>query len=479
MTGLILTTVGILILVILVLVFRIHTLIGVMRGTNDGKIGAANKINAIIFPIFFFIGLAIFYWSYQAAKPFFLPDAVTVHGKITDRIFWEVMLILLIAFLATNVLLYWFPYKYQYKQERKAYFYPVNHKLEIIWTIIPAVVMAFLVVVGLIEWNKIFNFPEESKCEVIEIMGKQFAWQVRYPGEDNKLGRYKFKEIDATNEFGIDFTDQASFDDFVPRELHVPKGKPVLLRIRARDVIHSVFIPHFRVKMDAVPGMPTKFWFIPTKTTAEMRAELGNPKFNYELACTEICGRGHFAMRMVVVVDDSADYVKWKKAQKPWTAENGDYVKVKVPGFKVPGDTVVAAPPVVTPVVDTVAVDDSLDIEATLKATGKITLHLKFESSSSKLDKESLEAVRDLYDYLKADASTKLEIDGHTDNTGDPQKNKKLSQERAQAIVNALVKKGINKKRLIAKGFGGEVPVSDNNTEEGKAKNRRVEIKKI
>jgi cytochrome c oxidase subunit 2 len=479
MTTLILTTVGILILVILVLVFRIHTLVGVMRGTNQGKIGVANKINAVIFPVFFFGGLAIFYWSYQASKPYFLPDAVSVHGKVTDGIFWSVMLILLIAFLMTNILLYWFPYKYQYQEGKKAFFYPDNHKIEIIWTIIPAVVMAVLVVFGLIEWNKIFNFPAEKDCEVIEVMAKQFAWQVRYPGADNKLGNYKFKEIDATNEFGIDFTDKNSFDDFVPRELHFPKGKPVLLRIRARDVIHSVYLPHFRVKMDAVPGMPTKFWFIPTKTTAEMRAELGNPKFNYELACTEVCGRGHFAMRMIVVVDDSIDYAKWKASQKPWSEDNGDYVKSKVPSFKSAADTVAAVPVVVDSVKAPVEIKDTVDVEASLKKSGKVTLHIKFASGSDELTADSDEAIAKLYAFLKADDKSKLEIDGFTDNSGDPKKNKALSLARAKSIVAALVKKGINKKRLVAKGYGADKPVADNNTEEGKAQNRRVEIKKI
>jgi cytochrome c oxidase subunit 2 len=193
------------------------------------------------------------------------------------------------------------------------------------------------------EWNYITTFPAENECEVIEVMGKQFAWQVRYPGKDNKLGRYKFKAIDATNEFGIDFTDSASFDDFVPRELHLPKGKKVLLRIRARDVIHSVFLPHFRVKMDAVPGMPTRFWFVPTKSTEEMRDITGNPKFNYELACTEICGRGHFAMRFLVVVDEPEDYEAWKASQNRWSEDNADYVKTLVPSFKALKDTAVVA----------------------------------------------------------------------------------------------------------------------------------------
>src|SRR5690606_18298201 len=113
------------------------------------------------------------------------------------------------------------------------------------------------------------------------------------------------------NEFGLDFTDRSSFDDFIPRELYLPKGRPVEIKIRARDVLHSFYLPHFRVKMDAVPGMPTRFGFTPTKTTEEMREETGNPDFNYELACAEVCGRGHFSMRMIVVVLEPEEYDKW------------------------------------------------------------------------------------------------------------------------------------------------------------------------
>jgi cytochrome c oxidase subunit 2 len=129
------------------------------------------------------------------------------------------------------------------------------------------------------------------------------------------------------NEFGLDLTDKNTFDDFKSLELHLPANKEILLKIRAKDVLHSVFLPHFRVKMDAVPGMPTQFKFIVTKTTAEMRTETGNPNFNYELACTEICGRGHFSMKMNVIVEDEESYNKWKKSQEAWLKQNPDYMK--------------------------------------------------------------------------------------------------------------------------------------------------------
>jgi cytochrome c oxidase subunit 2 len=166
---------------------------------------------------------------------------------------------------------------------------------------------------------------------VIEITGHQFGWYVRYAGnDDNQLGNYNYKLIDETNNIGIDFTDKNSFDDFTATELHLPKGKPVLLKIHAQDVLHSVYLPFHRVKMDAVPGMPTKFWFTPNISTDEMRAKLGKKDFNFKLNCTEVCGRGHFGMAITVFVDEPEDYAKWCAEQKPFLATNPTYL-AKVP----------------------------------------------------------------------------------------------------------------------------------------------------
>jgi len=226
-----------------------------------------------------------------------------------------------------SALLFWFTFKYRYNKNRRAEFISDNHVLEIIWTIIPAIVLALLIFRGLRTWNDI-TAPASANAEVIEVIGQQFAWSVRYPGvKNNTLGKHNFKLIDASNEFGLDLTDKNSFDDFKAPELHLPKGKEILLKIRAKDVLHSVFLPHFRVKMDAVPGMMTQFKFEATKSTEDMRAETGNPNFNYELACTEICGQGHFSMRLLVVVDELADYEKWKASMEPWLKQNPDYLK--------------------------------------------------------------------------------------------------------------------------------------------------------
>jgi cytochrome c oxidase subunit 2 len=182
-----------------------------------------------------------------------------------------------------------------------------------------------LVFSGLRAWNNITAQAPEN-AEVVEITGYQFAWAFRYPGKDRQLGDYDYKLIDAENLVGVDFTDRNSLDDFMSnRELHIPKGKPVLFKIRARDVIHSVYVPWFRLQMNAVPGLPTQFWFVPTKSTAEMRKETGNEDFNYELVCNKICGNAHFSMRGVIVVDEPEEYEKWYASQKSWLSKNPDY----------------------------------------------------------------------------------------------------------------------------------------------------------
>jgi cytochrome c oxidase subunit II len=300
---------------------------------EDHHLDTANDWNAIGLFAFWVISIIGLVWSYIDARKYFLPEASSIHGRETDYWFWVSMGACMVAFLMVNTLLFYFPLKYRYKKGKKATFYPHNNKLEVIWTVIPALLMAGLVFTGLRVWNEVMgDAPEDA--EVIEIMGRQFAWAVRYPGvDDNKLGDYDYRLIDdATgNSFGMDFTDPNSFDDFTSStEIHIPKGKPVLLKIRARDVLHSVFIPHMRVKMDAVPGMPTKFWFVTDKSTEDMRAELGNPDFNYEIACTEICGRGHFSMRLLLIVDELEDYEAWKKEQKSFLSMNPGFIE-KVP----------------------------------------------------------------------------------------------------------------------------------------------------
>jgi cytochrome c oxidase subunit 2 len=314
-----------LILAIFFLLFRVQSLIAILRGNTNKRVTYSNKVNAFLFPTFFVVGLVAFYFTYTDASQYFLPISASEHGVVTDKLFWLVTVIITVVFIVTNFLLFFFSYKYQFNKNRKAHFYPENHRLELVWTVIPAIVLTILILMGWRTWSNI-TAPAPKDAVVLEITGKQFNWIVRYPGKDGKLGDYNFKLIDATNEVGIDFSDKSSFDDFLPREIHIPKGVPVKFQIRARDVLHSVFLPHFRQKMDAVPGMPTSFWFTPLYTTDEMRSITNNPSFKYELACTEICGRGHFGMKFILVVDEPEDFEKWYNEQEPFLKKNPQYL---------------------------------------------------------------------------------------------------------------------------------------------------------
>lgn len=320
----------ILILYILYLLFRVGNLVSIAKGRKEERYEANNGVHALLFIVFMVVSLGGFFWySYTFFDDYNLPLA-SEHGVKIDSVFWITMAVTVVAFTIISIVMFVFLYKYQYQPNRRAKYFPDNHYLELTWTIIPAIVLAILIFTGLRAWNEI-TAPASKEAEVIEIVAQQFAWTARYPGtKDNELGKYNFRLIDAVNEFGLDLSDSKAHDDFKSLELHLPKGKEVLLKIRAKDVLHSVFLPHFRVKMDAVPGMPTQFKFVATKTTAEMRDEIGNQNFNYELACTEICGRGHFSMKMTVIVEEEEQYEAWKRSQEAWLKQNPDYME-KVP----------------------------------------------------------------------------------------------------------------------------------------------------
>lgn len=322
-----------LVLAILYFIFRIGNLVSLVKGKDDSDISSSNSVNAYLLMLFMIVGLVAFFWYSIAHFDSYNLPVASEHGVVTDYLFWVTMAVTVVAFTLIFIVMFWFTFKYRYDKNRRADFFADNHKLEIVWTLIPAFVLALLIFSGLRAWSDITD--EASKdAVVVEVIGQQFMWTARYPGKDNLLGKHNYKMIDASNEFGLDLSEEHTWDDFKSLELHLPKGKEVKLMIRAKDVIHSVFLPHFRVKMDAVPGMHTTFKFTVTKSTADMRSETGNPNFNYEMACAEICGRGHFSMRFPVFVHDSVeDYENWLKSQDAWLKQNPDYLK-QVPAEK-------------------------------------------------------------------------------------------------------------------------------------------------
>lgn len=163
--------------------------------------------------------------------------------------------------------------------------------------------------------------PAPANAQVVEITGKQFNWIIRYSGKDKVFGKRNFRNInEATNVLGMDEKDPASTDDIIVQngEMHLVVGIPVKLIIGSRDVIHDVGLPHFRMKMDAVPGITTTMWFTPTITTEEMKAITKNPDFVYEISCDQMCGKGHYSMRGTVIVETKAKYDHWVRKQKPY-----------------------------------------------------------------------------------------------------------------------------------------------------------------
>lgn len=335
--------------VIFLLLFRVQALVAVLRG-SDKKPGMSNKVNAFMFLVFFacFAGGYIYY---TLEGDYGLPQAASIHGLETDSLLVITMIIISVAMLVTNFLLMFFSYKYQYNEKTTAKFFPEHHTLELVWTVVPALVLTYLVVQGEGVWTAIMNPTKEMVADKIEveIVASQFKWEVRYPGLDGQLGGHKFLSLSAENTFGIDLSDERGYDDFQVTKMVLPVNRPVHFKIRAKDVLHSVYAPHFRVKMDAVPGMPTEFWFTPNKTTLQMRSELvASPRFqtlneegetkastfNYEIACAEICGKGHNSMRFVIEVVDQETYDKWYAEQAksaPFVLLSEDYVKANLP----------------------------------------------------------------------------------------------------------------------------------------------------
>jgi cytochrome c oxidase subunit 2 len=273
--------------------------------------------NLLLFFIVFFLSGVIISTIYYSKN--FLPFPVAIPATGIVALFNTTTVLTSIAFFLTQTLLFYFAYRYRTKPYRSAQYITGSPKLELVWTIIPAACFIFLFLWGQVLWAKITT-PPTGNVLTLEVMGQQFNWVVRYPGKDEKLGRAVFDFISEDNTIGIDINDLASNDDFIPLQMHIPKNRPVKLNLRSKDVIHSFYIPYFRTKMDALPGMSTTLHFTATTTTEEMREELNDPDFNYEVACAELCGRMHFVMKLILIVDEPEEFDRWNSNQKSWVS---------------------------------------------------------------------------------------------------------------------------------------------------------------
>lgn len=281
-----------------------------------------NNFIGIICLVFLIAGLYGAYWSFTVQGQEILPEPASAHGVKIDQMFWTTTAITTFVFIITQILLFGFLFKYRGSEKRKAYYYPHNNTIEKIWTIVPAIVLTVLVVFGFFIWRQITNTTEVKGDINIELTAHQFAWEIRYPGADGKLGESDYQRFyTTTNNLAVSPEDKGSYDDLKADTLVLPVGKSIRLNIHAQDVIHSVFMPHFRLQMNAVPGLPTFFKFTPTITTADMRNRLDDPGFNYLLYCNKICGGGHYNMQKVVLVVTPAEYRLWLSHQKPYASD--------------------------------------------------------------------------------------------------------------------------------------------------------------
>jgi cytochrome c oxidase subunit II len=299
-----------------------------------------NRINGIL--MFAFLGFIYIFTIYSLVKWGHLPlmsESSSEHGVDVDRLMWISMILIFFVQTITQALLHYFAYKYSGKKGNKALYFADNNKLEMIWSIIPAITLAGLILYGLYAWTNIMFVDEDEDVMVVEIYAKQFGWEVRYAGKDNVLGKANVRYIEGVNTLGVDLADPNAQDDVIANELYLPKGKKVVFKMRSQDVLHSAYMPHFRAQMNCVPGMVTQFAFTPTVTTDEMRSKqsmidkvaninkirqekskelvakneepLDPYTFDYLLLCNKICGASHYNMQMKIVVVESNDFNEW------------------------------------------------------------------------------------------------------------------------------------------------------------------------
>jgi cytochrome c oxidase subunit 2 len=329
-------------LAIVLLIIAAHQLLRIielsrgLKKTKEWHISDAdNNLNGKLMLLFMVLFFVFFFWQINRWIDRGLPPASSEHGVKIDTLWDANMYLITFVFLVTNFFLFWFSYKYRGNKDVKATFFAHSNKLEMLWTIIPAVALAFIIIFGLKYWNEIMDEAKEPNKVTVELYAKQFDWTARYAGKDGKLGETDYRQIAGTNAVGMDTNDVAGNDDIlVKNEFHIPVGREIELLMRSRDVIHSAYLPHFRAQMNCVPGMITNFKFKPTKTTAEMRKDpyvinlmAGINKqralegkepveFDYLLLCNKICGASHYNMQMNVVVDTEKDYNEWLAKQK-------------------------------------------------------------------------------------------------------------------------------------------------------------------
>jgi cytochrome c oxidase subunit 2 len=363
---------------------RIYELSSKLRKRGEHEISTRdNNLNGKMMYAFMVLLYAFFIWLMVEYGWTGRGDAASTIGKETDWLLNLNFVIIIAVFFLTNTLLFYFSYKYVRKEGVKAFYFPHNNKLEMIWTVVPACVLAVIIILGLKKWNDATGASGEDAIR-IELFSKQFDWTARYAGDNNLLGRFDYKLTTDLNELalltsetidsaivnmqtgptGIDALvkklndrtimlipedrekmeedlsrktrlirllhqmkkhhtkkyDAYAWDDIIQKDtLYLCLNKEYEFNFRAKDVIHSAHFPHFRAQMNTVPGMTTRLKFTPDITTKEMRKRKNDEKFNYVLLCNKICGGAHYKMKMMVVVLEEGEYKSWMKSKEKAT----------------------------------------------------------------------------------------------------------------------------------------------------------------
>jgi len=360
---------------------RLYELSSKLRKEGEHETNSRdNMLNAkmmLAFMAFLFIGyiyLMLHYgWTGRG-------ESASVHGKETDWLFNLNLVILSVCFFFTNTLLFTFAFKYIRKPGVKAFYFPHDNKLEMIWTIVPAIVLAIIIILGLKSWNSITDDSSEEAIN-IELFSKQFDWTARYSGDDNTLGKFDYKLTTDNNELALMTTntidtaifqmengvsgiktlesklndrtkmlipeerekmlvdlerksrlirilyqmrghhdskiDKYAWDDIIQKDtLFLCENQEYEFNFRAKDVLHSAYFFHFRSQMNAVPGLTTRFKFIPSINSKDMRVKMNDSKFNFVLMCNKICGSAHYKMKMIVVVLNKSEFKSWMDTKK-------------------------------------------------------------------------------------------------------------------------------------------------------------------
>jgi cytochrome c oxidase subunit 2 len=345
MTSLLVIIVLFLLAVALWQLTKIFDLTQVGSDTDSSQVASDKDNNVqgyLMFGFLAFIYIITIYGLYTWG-PLVLHTPASAHGAQVDNLMNITWILIFIVQAFTQVLLYYFTFKYRGKKGQKALYFTDSNKLEAVWSFIPAVILAGLILYGLYAWTDIMFIDDDEDTVVVEIYAQQFYWTARVAGEDNVLGKANVRYIQGINTVGVDMSDPYAQDDIVVKELHIPKGKKIHFKMRSQDVLHSAYMPYFRAQMNCVPGMVTEFAFEPIYTTAEYRqlpymiakvaninsirskksfdlvakgeAGLDPYAFDYLLLCNKICGASHYNMQMKIIVDTPEDYKKWCSEQ--------------------------------------------------------------------------------------------------------------------------------------------------------------------